>query len=71
MPPEDTSASSILREAAARISAADAKVHEAETAFAAGKFEDYFEREYKKVEEAVQDEYDILVDERADGPPST
>lgn len=61
MSSDDSIIARILRESAARIAAADAKVHEADCAFAAGKFDEYYQREYEKVEKAVQDEYDRAI----------
>lgn len=61
MPANETIIARILRDAAARIAAADAKVHEANCAFQAGKFEEYMDKEYAKVEKAVQDEYDRVI----------
>jgi len=63
---EETLVSRILRESAARIAAADAQVHESNCAFQAGKFDEYFESEYQKVEERVQDEYEQYLRSRSD-----
>jgi hypothetical protein len=52
----------VLRDSAARIEAADAKAHEAGCAFQAGKFEEFFNREFERVKKAVHDEYERTAD---------
>jgi hypothetical protein len=44
-------------EAAARIAAADAESHDAQVAFAAGKFPEYFKKRLEEARERIDDEY--------------
>lgn len=54
-------------EAAARIAAADADAHEAQVAFAAGKFDEFIRAKLTAAQKRVSDEYERVVGSRAAG----
>ena len=61
----------ILRDTAARITAADAKVHEANCAFQSGEFKAYMDREYEQVKKDLDDEYERIMSERGLDEPDS
>ena len=65
-PATDALLQRMAADSAARIQAADAKAHEANTAFVAGRFGEYFDRQYQQTQEAIQDEYEQIVGQNAD-----
>lgn len=65
-PAADEPLRKIASEASARIRAADAKAHEAQAAFAAGEFREFFEKQLAETRKRMQDEY-----EEATGSPTS
>ena len=57
----------IARESAERIAEADRKAQEADYAFAAGRFEEYWQREAEAAQKRIEDEYARLCGQDAAG----